>query len=390
MANANASHPSTSPSSHPHKPLPFRDVLLQHITLSRQVSQALFSSIQSSYSTALPPDPIPRPDNLAKELSGLPIWSLQSSPTSKELIPSLLTIHDSLDELLLKARTHRENVRKIKALKEETEQLQIARRERIKKLRNASLQLRDVVAICDDELVKVQRARHGETLRFALLSLIVTSLTSFTCFTTAPINYKDVLAYASDLARNTSAPPGWSGSNRLLQQRVTDAMQLDADEPRQRPPSTDTPNTVKSNTGEYGGAGTSAKPSPKVIDDLNQSEESKPRPAPFTNPEESGPSATSAPHSLPFPSDADMRRGLLGIAMLEDHDGKGPDFASVIPTWRTWAQSNAQAVTDVGTDQQQDALSAQQPNETRTAVKRERPSDRRDDAAEAGFGLDLN
>lgn len=56
--------------------------------------------------------------------------TVQSSPTSTELIPSLLAIHDSLGELLLKARTHRENVRRITDLKEETEQLQIAQREK--------------------------------------------------------------------------------------------------------------------------------------------------------------------------------------------------------------------------------------------------------------------
>ena len=241
-------------------------------------------------------------------------------------------------------------------------------------------------------MVKLHRAKHGETRQWALCSFTITSLTCLIWSTTAPLNYTDVLAYASDLARNTSAPPGWSGSNRLLQQRVTDAMQLDADETQQQPlPSTeDTSNIVKSNAGDSAGPGASVKPSPKLNDDLEPPPESKPRSAPFTNPEESGPSATSAPHSLPFPSDADMRRGLLGIAMLEENDGKGPDFATVIPTWRTWAQGNAQTITDVGGNQQQDALSAQQPHQTNTQVKRERPSDRRDDEVEAGFGLDLN
>ncbi|CAO1637520.1 unnamed protein product [Sympodiomycopsis kandeliae] len=362
---------------------PLRQVLQQHILLSRQVSQALFASIQSSFSTSLPPDPIPRPANLAKELANLPIWSLplNVSPTTNELIPTLTAIHDSLDELLLKARTHRENARRIKALKADVIQLQSARRDRIKKLRSAAVQLKDIVQTGKQESDRIHRARQS------------------------PLNYADVLAYAGDLARNTSAPPGWSGSNRLLRQGVSEALKSEGEEQglniQEDPAKTaaadskDTPGTTRSNQAESTGApGTPADPTVTFKTDTEENptttEPQEERRAPFANPEEAGPSATSAPHSLPFPSDADMRRGLLGIAMLEQQ-GQA-DFSALMPTYGQWVKQMSDQVgqqtqgMDIGSQQQQEQQSSTAQASTKVGYSQAPQEEEMED----GFGLDLN
>lgn len=242
----------------------------------------------------------------------------------------------------------------------------------------------------------------------------------------APLNYSDVLAYASDLARNTSAPPGWSGSNRLLSQQVKDAMKsehVDADGVVQATPaaaaafattaeSKDTPMSNKSTVaaadtpGAVDGVPAVPETPAHAADDQAENADRRPPTAHFTatNPEEAGPSATSAPHSLPFPSDADMRRGLMGVAMLEEQQqqqeqgggqagaGSAADFKSVVPTWRRWleAQPAAETQQEAGaqqpTEQQQQAHQQQAPRGFREdAMVRDEDPD-----ADAGFGLDLN
>lgn len=144
-------------------PATLRSILQVHLSLSQQLSQALFTSLHAAHSTALPPSPIARPPQLPAELETLPIWTLppSASPTSKELIPSLAILHASLDEYLLRARTHRTNARRIRELTEEVRELQRSRRERVKVLGAASRELREIVLEGKDEVKKIQRARAG-------------------------------------------------------------------------------------------------------------------------------------------------------------------------------------------------------------------------------------
>lgn len=148
--------------------LPFGAEILAHLNLSSQVAHALFSCIQSAYWTVLPPSPVARPDNLPVQLRDLPMWHSKSadraqrSPTPSVLIPSLVTIHNSLDELLICARTHCANAKRIEELQRQVQELRRRRVYRFKRLRKASSELRCILDEGQTELKKMRKASRCE------------------------------------------------------------------------------------------------------------------------------------------------------------------------------------------------------------------------------------
>lgn len=357
---------SSSKGSFARPPQSVRSALQAHVKLSSQISQALFTSIQALHSTALPPAPILKPAELPESLQDLPLWSLspQASPTVKELIPSLVLLHNSLDELLLRARTQRANYRRVQSLKTDVETLQSGRRARIVALRDASAELREIVARGQKEKENIVRARRS------------------------PLNYSDVLDYAAVLARTTSAPPGWSGAKQL-QQQVAAALGDGLSEAKTATPAKQGAEAVE------GSVKGEAVPTPKdqTADAVGsqapaaEKAQEKPKGVRVLNPEQDGPSATSAPHSLPFPSDADMRRGLMGTAMLNEESG-GPGYSGLLPSWQEWQERLAEAakLAGEGVAEGQGAEGLDQADQSRDEAQ----SGAKMEVDEEDLGLDLN
>lgn len=152
----------------------------------------------------------------------------------------------------------------------------------------------------------------------------------------APLVYKDVLDYAADLGRVTSAPPGWADGviqYSTLRDGVEGALKGSSAGPAEQKQRTATNETV----GQSGGVDLSRdKAEEKCGHETDPASEPKPQASSSSSfllhalrkqqgqgghvVGEGSPAAASlsAPHSLPFPSDADMRRGLMGVAMLAD------------------------------------------------------------------------
>lgn len=320
----------------------FSWLLLVHLRLSSQITHAIFAAIHSAYSTALPPSPIPRPDRLPPSLRQLPLWRQgQSSPKLQDLIPSLLVLHASLYDVLLRARTHRANGQILEQLTHEVKSLRSQRRRHIKDLQSASADLRDILS-------KGEEAKKSMALAEA-----------------RPTGFKDVLEYAAELARVTSAPPQWAtaikkGSSDVKESTVgaSGVKSEDvADEAAQE--AQGTPESKGRGKQTEGGAGGGASSSLLLHALQEQQQQQQQGASGVMGPDQSLAAGSSAPHSLPFPSDADLRRGLMGGAMLADMDavaamamsdgGNGVDPASaaaaagmktsramrdLLPSWR--------------------------------------------------------
>ncbi|PWN23404.1 hypothetical protein BCV69DRAFT_297338 [Microstroma glucosiphilum] len=379
-------------------PATLRSILQVHLSLSQQLSQALFTSLHAAHSTALPPSPIPRPAQLPVELESLPIWTLppNASPTSKELIPSLAILHTSLDEYLLRARTHRANARRIRELTEEVRELQSSRRDRVRVLGAASRELKEIVLEGREEVKKIKRAKA------------------------APLDYHQVLAYAADLARTTSAPPGYSEA-KLLKEGVEAALTQPAAQDRQPSPHSD---AVPVTEIQVAGGAVSAPEGegsvPRIVVEGAKKEEApEPPPTPaagvataqpntasvdttvpqpaaaaagptqtrFLHPEEEGDphNASSAPQLLPFPSDAEMRRGLMGVAMLDE---SGAGMKGILPAWQAFRE---QWQSEHGGGQQQSGGKMELGEADRPEVqRREKRTRTKVEEVEEDLGLDLN
>ncbi|CAO1631451.1 unnamed protein product [Parajaminaea phylloscopi] len=401
------------------RPQTFAEEILVHLRLSSQVAHALFTSIQSAHSTALPPSPIPRPPALPGRLRNLPIWLDHSapsprSPTASTLIPSLLSIHDSLDETLLRARTHRVNARRIEALKNDVQLLRSQRIKRIESLHKASSELRSILVESKSELKKIERASRS------------------------PLVYKDVMDYAADLARVTSAPPGWSDgmkSDSALRDTVESVLnggQGPTSNGHQEAQQLQQPEEAKGDdASQSGGPEANADSKQLNVGSAQEPEAASPKQAPAATSssfllhalrqqqqqqqgqagDDAGAavasSTSSAPHALPFPSDADMRRGLMGVAMMADMeeqqqrgDGDGGRPASsktmkgLLPSWAEFVRAKraemeaAAHITapDVAADDRETfaAATATGAAASRNGGERLRPVE--DDG---GFGLDL-
>ncbi|CAO1617737.1 unnamed protein product [Jaminaea pallidilutea] len=380
----------------------FSSLLVVHLRLSSQITQAIFAAIHSAYSTALPPSPIPRPDRLPPSLRQLPLWRQgQSSPKLQDLIPSLLVLHASLYDVLLRARTHRANGQILEQLTHEVKSLRSQRRRHIKDLQSASADLRYILS-------KGKEAKKSMALAEA-----------------RPTGFKDVLEYAAELARVTSAPPQWAtavkkGSSDVKESTVgAGGVKAEdvADDVGQEVQGT--PEVKGRDKQTEGGAGGGASSS-LLLHALQEQQQQQQGVTGVMGPDQSLAAGSSAPHSLPFPSDADLRRGLMGGAMLADMDavaamamsdgGNGVDPASaaagmktsramrdLLPSWRhflTLKRQEEEAMAATAMEQRPgggqlpvagDPDQASRRHHEAAMSRRERP----DMEESSGFGLDL-
>lgn len=183
----------------------------------------------------------------------------------------------------------------------------------------------------------------------------------------APLDYHQVLAYAADLARTTSAPPGYSEA-KLLKEGVEAALKQPTTQEVELSPHPD----AAGDAGPQSAGATFPVPEGEgsvpriVVEGAKKEEVSEPPPTPaagvaasqpttaaveaaptpaatalpqmrFLHPEEEGDPhhASSAPQLLPFPSDAEMRRGLMGVAMLDE---SGAGMKGILPTWQLFRE----------------------------------------------------
>ncbi|PWN28716.1 hypothetical protein BDZ90DRAFT_258805 [Jaminaea rosea] len=434
--------------------------LLLHFRLSSQIVQALLTSLQSSFSgSALPPDPIPRPGKQSRSihrgirqddehddeleeppssLASLPIWSgssASSSITPATLLPSLIMVHASLDEALLRARTHRANTVRIASLSEEVGRLRRARRERVRKLRDAAGELRELLARGAGHAGRVgekeaQSGKGGQVQSGFRL-----------------VNRADVLAYAAELARTTSAPPGWGGAAAILAKEkvgetgaaVPTAQGQDGQAGEQTGEDTSMRDVAEGdNKNGEAHPSSSATPAESATpattfgqqqsqQQQQQQQQQPPQPAggsssllllalaeqqnreaaangsasqaPLVDP---AASTSSAPYTLPFPSDADMRRGLMGVAMLTDMarlgeaaEGRGEGQADsamsgLLPSWKEWGRLKREEEEVMRQSQraQEGQQQQREPQERRHETVR-RPAEHVHSQDAGGFGLDL-
>lgn len=428
---------------------PMGSELLLHFRLSSQIVQALLTSLQASYSSsALPPPPIPRPgkrqgrrQNSAKgdeddawdvpaSLDSLPIWassgSSSASPTPATLLPSLVLVHASLDEALLRARTHRSNTHRIALLQEEVAELRKARRARVRSLRDAAAELRDLVVRGEgDVAIPLGASGQGSKAKGSKRRPL-------------PVSRADVLAYAAELARTTSAPPGWGGAAAILAKQKAEAagqdgeqdgqadgeveakgevegedtiMQESKDGQEEQQPAAEaaakavepgTPATAATAPKDKPAAQQPGASSSLLLLALEEQQRREQAANGGANGEQAAlidpaTSASSAPHTLPFPSDADMRRGLMGVAMLADAaqeaeenrlEDQQPAMQGLLPSWREFGRLKKLE------EQEQQANAP--PSTTTTAAQptvrpegARRPVEAAHDQDASGFGLDL-
>lgn len=230
-----------------------------------------------------------------------------------------------------------------------------------------------------------------------------------------PTGFKDVLEYAAELARVTSAPPQWAtaikkGSSDVKESTVgaggvkAEDVADDAGHEAQGTP--DVKGRGKQTEGGAGG-GTSSS---LLLHALQEQQQQQQGASGVMGPDQSLAAGSSAPHSLPFPSDADLRRGLMGGAMLADMDAVDPATAAagmktsramrdLLPSWRHYLtlkrqEEEAMAATAMEQRPQGEQLPVAGDHGVDQASRRHHEAamsrrDRPEMEESSGFGLDL-
>ncbi|WFC99327.1 hypothetical protein MYAM1_002071 [Malassezia yamatoensis] len=241
-------------------------------------------------------------------------WHGTSKHDVNEILSSLSRLDASLESTLANAAEHQANQRKIQPLVNQIQQRDTQQRNSIAQVAKMRSELQVLLRAADEQREELQRAEKGTATKLIFLD---------------PLSAADVLAYAQRLARYTSAPPGYKLNPEPRKEETEDA-----EIPYKLAP-------------DY---------NPKAT-----------RAAGYYDPE-----MPSMPQELPFPSDRQLRQGILYA-----------DAAGVV----------SQPEDTHDTDTRHDADAKLDPNTSATFVETNPPHHALESFAmddEDAFDLDLN